>query len=145
MTAAKVVSYDSLSKSEFGPKMGLNTELESEYSGVDVHGATVASAVFLALKNVSDRQISHLDVVTPDGTSSAPHFASQDRVLVCVRYTYKTREQRNASIAKIRFQTGDGLEHAIVVAPPDEATFSRVFPTNDCLMFGSVPTHAATQ
>lgn len=140
---AKPNLHDAPSRSQFGANMGLNSVLQSAYSDVDVQGATVASAVFLALKNVTDRQMPRLDVVTPSAASSAFHISAGEQILVCVRITYRGGKNTDVDISKIKFQTGEGEAHAIVVDPPNTTAFTHESPTSDCLTFGSPPSHSA--
>jgi hypothetical protein len=139
----KPLAHDAPSKSQFAPNMGLNPVLQAAYSDIDIHGATVASAVFLVLRNVTDRQIPRLEVVTPGGASAVFHVASQEQVLVCVRITYKTGKTTELSISKINFQSGEGQNHATVVDSPNIGAFTSESPTSDCLMFGSAPSRSA--
>lgn len=140
---AKPVLRDTPSKLQFGPNMGLNSILDLAYSDVDRHGATVESAVFLALKNVTDRQMPRLDVATETDQSSAFHIPSGEQILVCVHINYRTGKTLDVKVSKIKFQTGGGQAHAIVVDPPNTASFTHESPTSDCLTFGSPPSRSA--
>jgi hypothetical protein len=127
-------------KLQFGPgDMGLNSSLQAAYSDLDVKGATVKSAVFLALTNATDQQMLQVDVVGPSATSSTYHVSPGRAVLVCVRMVSRTSKTQEVGISRVKFQTGDGQTHAITFDPPNTASFTQSSPTSKCLTFGSTP------
>lgn len=129
------------SKQRFGPPgMGLNSVLNAAFSEIDRRGATVSSAVFLTLKNVANRQMTRLDVITPMGAAAAYHVSPQEQIVLCVRITYKDGKTRDVNISKVAFETGEGQKHAIEVGPLNTDSFTPASPTNDCIVFGATPT-----